>query len=460
MPSSRNLGLFFSIFIALSACKTLPDSVVESSQERRYGETIHRYKFKNGLKLIVSERKDSSTFAYQTWFDVGSRSELVNKTGLAHFFEHMMFKGTEKFPEGKFDSMLERSGSQGMNAFTSRDYTAYVQELPEKAFPMIVELESDRMRNLLINEKSFNTERAVVINERRMRVDNSPDGKMFETLYKLAFDKHPYRNPVIGWMPHLESMKMSDAKSFYDRFYRPDHATIVISGSLSGVEAAREIAARYGQIKPAVETANSDYPENLPEVVEPPLTKPRLTSFTIEAPLTKIMIGIRTPEATHADRPAIEQLVSLLFDGNSSRLYRALVETGICAFIYASAGAEHDPSLMMISGTIQPGHTAREVEAVIAREFEKAKNSLASETELKKLRNQLEFSFYSAWAEDMGRAQLIGNAETLYGDYRRTFKKFEEKLGLKSDALQDAARKYLNWESRVTVIGTARGKSS
>ena len=160
---------------------------------------VHRYTLDNGLRLLVVEDHTSPTFAYQTWFRVGSRDEVVGRTGLAHLFEHMMFKETKLHKDGEFDKLLEAAGAEGENAFTSRDYTAYVQELPSTKLDLIMSLESDRMVGLEVNDQLFKTELEVVQNERRFRNENSPDGTMYQEIFDASFTKHPYHWPVIGY---------------------------------------------------------------------------------------------------------------------------------------------------------------------------------------------------------------------------------------------------------------------
>jgi zinc protease len=194
------------------------------------GFEVHRYVLDNGLKLMIVEDHSSPTFAYHTWFRVGSRDEKVKYTGLAHLFEHMMFKGTTVHPPGEFDRLLERAGAEGENAFTSHDYTAYVQEMPKSELDLIVRLEADRMVNLVVDEKSFKTETEVVQNERRFRTENSPDGTLTQILFETAFTKHSYHWPVIGYQEDLERMSAQDAFSFYKTFYNPNNAVVVVVG--------------------------------------------------------------------------------------------------------------------------------------------------------------------------------------------------------------------------------------
>jgi len=209
---------------------------------------VRRVLFNNGLKLLILSDDSSPTFAYQTWFAVVSRNEVVGKTGLAHLFEHMMFKGTKKYPDGQFDSILEQSGVEGENAFTTNDHTVYIQELPKEQLDLIIELESDRMNNLVVDENSFKTEREVVQNERRFRKENSAEGTIYQTLFETAFSESPYHWPVIGYEQDLNIMNAQDARDFYRSYYSPDRATIVVVGDVNENEVIRKVEKAYGTL--------------------------------------------------------------------------------------------------------------------------------------------------------------------------------------------------------------------
>ncbi|NDG83730.1 MAG: insulinase family protein, partial [Proteobacteria bacterium] len=226
------------ILVALTSCSqspVKPEGKAPGVQKEGHFEVIpfagnfslRRARLPNGLKILILKDPSSPTFAYQTWFNVGSRNEVAGKTGLAHLFEHLMFKGTTHHKEGEFDALLEQAGAEGENAFTSNDHTAYVQELPDTRFDLITDLEADRMVNLIVNDASFKTEREVVQNERRFRKENSAEGTMYQTLFETSFSEHPYHWPVIGYEQDLNAMTAQDARDFYERFYSPDRATVV-----------------------------------------------------------------------------------------------------------------------------------------------------------------------------------------------------------------------------------------
>lgn len=213
----------------------------------QWGKVI-RFTFKNGLKVLFLERKHSPVFSYQTWYKVGSRDEDPKYSGMAHLFEHMMFRGTKKRRKGEFDRLMESHGSQDLNAFTSYDHTVYLQSLPVESFSLVAELESDRMTGLFLNKESFTAEKEVVHNERKETQENSPEGKIFQSLQSLAFQKHPYGLPIIGLKEDLDRMEIKDLKNFYSNFYSPNNAIIVIVGDLREKEVLSTIGKYYGKI--------------------------------------------------------------------------------------------------------------------------------------------------------------------------------------------------------------------
>jgi zinc protease len=228
--------------------------------------------------------------------------------------------------DGEFDRILEAAGAEGQNAFTSRDYTAYIQELPKDKLELMARLESDRMVNLLVNDKAFKTETEVVQNERRFRNENSPDGTMFQELFELAFTKHPYHWPVIGYQTDLDRMSGKDAVEFYKSFYSPNHATIVVVGDVTPAEVMKVVEKHYGNL-PAQQAPVRTLEE------EPAQTSARHKILKLNMKTEKIIMGYHIPSIQSQDMPAIELLQALLGGGKSSRLHKALVDKGIATAV-------------------------------------------------------------------------------------------------------------------------------
>jgi len=439
-----------AVLILTPACATGPGS---DSLERHEtipwispGMPVHRWTLPNGLKLIVLENHSSPTFAWQTWFRVGSRDESPGKTGLAHLFEHMMFKGTRFRKDGEFSRLLDEAGAEGENAFTSQDHTAYIQDLPVESLELIASLESERMRDLIVDEAAFSTEREVVQNERRMRTENSPDGTIYQELFGLAFDKQAYHWPVIGYEADLSSMKAEDAREFYDRWYRPNNATIVVVGDVQPARVLELVRKKYGKLE-----AGQAAPRNT--TLDPPILKPRKKELRLNIQSEKLMLGYRAPEADHADTPAILMLDAVLAAGKSSRLSRALVETGIASVAYGYPLMNVAPSLYLVGATLQPGRKAGDAEQRILREISLLAGKAPSKAEMSRALNQLEFAFYSQLSTHAGIANFLGEGETDLGRFEKEFEFRDSLRKVTPEQVQAAARKWLSPESRVTLVG-------
>ncbi len=450
-PSVNIHGMLATtLILLLSACATSSPAKKENSKIPFFGSmAVERFTLPNGLKLIVLEDASSPTFAYQTWFRVGSRDENVGYTGLAHLFEHMMFKGTKNLPEGQLDRVLEQAGAEGENAFTSRDYTAYVQELPKDKLDLIVKLESDRMVNLIVNEKSFKTEREVVQNERRFRNENSPDGLMYQEIFGVAFNTHSYRWPVIGYEADLARMSAKDAEEFYRSYYAPNHATVVVVGDVKSADVLAAVTKAYGKLE-----AKATPEKKIP--AEPPQTAPRHKTMKLNTQVEKIMVAYPVPEVTHADIPALEVMRTVLAGGKSSRLSRALVDGGITTSIDTFDLDDKDPSILIFIANMQRGKRAANAERILLREIESFKNTLVSPAELERAKNSLQAAFYDSLSSPSGRANFIGHFETVATGLETGVNLFSKIGNVTAAEIQTVARKYLKPDARSVVTGVQK----
>jgi zinc protease len=410
---------------------------------------VHRYTLGNGLRLLVVEDHSSPTFAYQTWFRVGSRDEMPGRTGLAHLFEHMMFKGTQLHPEGQFDKQLEAAGGEGMNAFTSRDYTAYVQELPSDKLDLIMSLEADRMVNLIVNEQSFKTEREVVLNERRMRNENSPDGTMYQEIFEAAFVKHPYRWPVIGYQKDLDAMTAEDARAFYRAFYSPNHATIVVSGDVDPGTVFEKAKQYYGSIPGQVTPAH-------PIDAEPAQAAVRRRNLKLNIQVEKLVMGYHIPGALDADTAAVGVLSAVLTGGKSSRLHRALVDTGLASGVASYDLEDKDPSLMILFANMQKGKKATQAESVILKEIARVVKEPITEQELQRAKNRLSFSFYEGLATNSEKSHFLGYYEATAGDFALGLQRAQQVQKVTVADVQAVAKRYLQPNNRTVITGVQK----
>jgi zinc protease len=434
--------------LALSACsgKEVRKSADSDTVPLVGNFKVHRYTLDNGLRLLVVEDHTSPTFAYQTWFRVGSRDEMMGRTGLAHLFEHMMFKGTKLHKDGEFDKMLESAGAEGENAFTSRDYTAYVQEMPSAKLDLIMGLESDRMIGLIVNDASFKTEREVVQNERRFRQENSPDGTMYQEIFATAFSKHPYHWPVIGYQKDLDAMTAEDARAFYRSFYSPNHATVVVSGDVDPEAVLDKAKQYYGGIPGQVSPVHPIEPE-------PAQPNVRRRNLKLNIQVEKLLVGYHIPGILDADMPAIGVLSAVLTGGKSSRLSRALVDTGIASAVDSYDLEDKDPSLLILLANLQKGKRATQAESVILKVIARLIKEPISEQELARAKNRVSFGFYEGLGGNNEKCNFLGHYEAIAGDFTLGLRRFQQIQKVTIPEVQAVANRYLQPNNRTVITG-------
>lgn len=411
---------------------------------------IHSFVLSNGLRLLVVEDHSSPTLAYQTWFRVGSHDEVPNYTGLAHLFEHMMFKGTKAHKEGEYFSILEHAGGEGVNAFTDHDYTAYVQEMPNTQLELAASMESDRMVNLVVNDEAFKTELQVVQNERRFRTENNPDGTIEQNLFGLAFKSHSYHWPVIGYQEDLDRMSAEDARAFYVAHYNPSHATIIVAGDVNPEATLAVIKKYYGAIP-----ANT---APVPAVTPEPMQKEaRRQNIKLNIQVEKLAVAYRVPSINDPEAPALEVLSAILSGGKSSRLHRALVETGIASSIEANSPDNKDDSLFVISSNLQKGKKAAQAEAAIQREINRILHEPVSEKELERARNRMSYDYYTSLSSNGERARFLGYFEATANSFKKGIEFRKAVQEVTPEQVQKAAQHYFVSQNRTVLTASPKG---
>lgn len=375
----------------------------------------------NGLKVVVQEDHRSPVVVSQIWYKIGGIDEPRGITGVSHVLEHMMFKGTAKHPSGEFSRIIAENGGRE-NAFTSRDYTAYFQTLEKSRLAIAFELEADRMTNLLLEEKEFKKEIKVVMEERRLRTEDKPEGKLYEKFSATAYTRHPYGNPIIGWMEDLQSLTTEDVRKWYKRWYAPNNATLVVVGDVDPKEVFALAKKYFGSI-PAREIT----PTSLPN--EPKQNAKREIVVKIPAKVPSVIIGFHTPVHGFADKEwepyALDVLAGILDGGKSARFSRELVRT---QHIAASAGAGYDaiaraPSMFLISGTPASGKNIAQLKKALLQQIERIKDGPISDVELARVKAQVSASdvyqrdsvFYQAM--EIGMLEASGLNHSLIDDY-------------------------------------------
>ncbi len=367
---------------------------------------IREHFLPNGLRIVTVENHKSPVVTFQVWYRVGSRNEVTGKTGISHLLEHMMFKGTSKYGKGEYSGIVARNGGNE-NAFTSQDYTAYFQNISSDRLEIPLELESDRMVNLLIDPAEFMLERDVVKEERRLRTEDDPVSSLVEELYASAFKIHPYHSPVIGWMTDLSNLTRDDIYNYYKEYYRPDNATIVVVGDINTDELLSKISHYFGSIP-----GGTPVPEV--KITEDEQKGERRFLYKREAQLPYVIYGYHAPNYEDRDHYALDLLSNILSGGKSSRLYQKLVYSKQIAL--AAGGGftpiQADPELFYFYAQLKPDRTVEEAEAALNEEIERIRSEPVSARELQKARNQIEASFIMGQDSFFYQAMLIGQLET------------------------------------------------
>jgi zinc protease len=399
----------------------------------------------NGLKVLLKEEHKAPVVTFQIWYKVGSRNERLGTTGMSHVLEHLMFKGTKKNGPKTFSQTVQRNGGND-NAFTSKDYTAYFENFAQDRIGISLDLESDRMQNLLIEPREFLSERDVVKEERRMRTEDDPVNTMVEQMMSVAFSAHPYQWPVIGWMSDLNSITRDDLYSHYRTYYAPNNATIVVVGDFDTKALLPLIEIYFGVIPrgPAVPAVTAVEPKHLGE---------RRVIVKKQAELPVVFAGYNVPTLKHPDTYALEVLQGVLSSGKSSRLYKSLVYEKQLA-LYAGGDYDNiskDPNLFYVYAGVMPGKTTEEIEKALYIEVEKLKSEPATDEELQKAKNQIAASFIMGQDSIFYQAMLLGQFETV-ADWKLLEKYVDGIRAVTKDDVMRVAKEYFNEDNRTVGI--------
>jgi zinc protease len=398
-PAVATAALLLAAFLLAAAPALAATPVLEATLD-------------NGLRVLLLEDRRSPIVSVQVWYRVGSRNEQPGATGLAHFLEHMMFKGTPAHGKGEFARLVEGNGGRD-NAFTTQDATTYFVNIAADKVEDILRLEADRMRNLLLDPKEIDSERQVVTEERRTRTEDSPDGLLAEELMATAFSAHPYQWPVIGWMADIERINSTELRAFYDLYYRPNNAVLVVVGDFAAPALLERVRAVFGAI------ARGPEPPAVTAVEPPARAERRVTLRSSSAPIPGLALVWLVPNHRSADAPALEVLETVLSGGRAARLHHRLVqEQGLALDADADYSyGSRDPNLFWLSARPARGVSLEALERALLDELERVKTEPVTDEELERAKNQIEASF--VWGQDSiySRASALGRFE-LMGSWR------------------------------------------
>ncbi len=432
----------FRIALLLSACvlSWLPVAAGAAS-----AELAQEHMLKNGMKIIVKEDHRAPTVAHMVWYKAGSMDETSGTTGVAHVLEHMMFKGTKTLKPGEFSQRVAALGGRE-NAFTSKDYTAYYQQIEKSKLEKVMALEADRMANLVFDKDEFGREIRVVMEERRWRTDDQPIPLVYETLNATAYMAHPYHHPVVGWMSDLKSMTVQDAKAWYDHWYAPNNATMVVTGDVDAAKVFALAEKHFGKI------ARKQVPVRRPQG-EPPQRGLRRINVRAPAENPYVTLAFKVPALTDVEKDedpyALDVLAAILDGYDNARLNAKLVRTEKVA---NSVGASYSnisrgPVQFILDGTPVKGTTTGQLEKLLRAEVERVAQEGVSEEELKRVKAQLIAGQIYKRDSIFGQAMEIGTMEMSGLSYTQIDRIIEKLKQVTAEQVQAVARKYFGDEA-------------
>ena len=399
----------------------------------------------NGMQVVLLEDHSTPIVHLQMWYHVGSKNERAGRTGFAHFFEHMMFKGSKNVESEGHPSYISSVGGQS-NAFTNEDATVFWETVPSQYLPLILWLEADRLGSLRIEEKAFKNEREVVKEERRMRIENQPYGRLQEIIADQAFQVHPYKHPVIGSMKDLDAASVDDVREFFQTYYVPNNATAVLVGDFDTKEALNLVTQYLGRV------AKSDKPPPRDIPKEPPQTKEKRVTLQEDWPLPAVVVAHHITFDGNPDSYPLHVASKVLSDGQSSRIYRKLVyEKGIALAAFGGGNIIEDPNLFFAVAIVQPGHTPEEAAKGLIEELDRLRTEPITAAELQQAKNQFARDYILGRETNQNKAEVLGHAAVIHNDIKTADAEFDIFQSLTTADVQRAARTYFTPENRLVL---------
>jgi zinc protease len=418
-----------------------------SAPERASG--VSDFKLANGMEVVVIPDRRTPVVTHMVWYKNGSADDPVGKSGIAHFLEHLMFKGTKENPQGAFSNLVSELGGQE-NAFTGYDYTAYFQRIGKEHLGALMRFEADRMSNLLLTDEVVYPERDVVLEERRMRVDNDPAAQLDETLQATLFARHPYGTPIIGWNHEIEELSREDALAYYRRFYTPENAILIVAGDVEATEVARLAKETYGKIPARSEPPARRRPQEPPHRAERLVT---LADEKVEQPAHERLFVVPSyATANPGEAEALDLLAHILGGGPASVLYETLVgeqKLAVSAGAYYM-GAALDDTRFYIFATPAEGVGLAELDSAVDRELEKFASCALSEDELQRAKTRMIADAVYAQDSQVSLARWYGESLAT-GLCVADVQNWPERIdAVTAEAVTQAARKWLEKKRSVT----------
>ncbi len=433
-----------ALFLVLS---TRPDAAVRPPRLQ-----YKALKLDNGLMLILCEDHSVPIVHLQLWYHVGSKDERAGRTGFAHLFEHLMFKGSKNVQPEAHSSYISSVGGLS-NAYTTEDATVFWETVPSQYLPLILWLEADRMASLRIDKETFTREREVVKEERRMRVENQPYGRLAEIISDQALTASPYKHSTIGSMADLEAASVEDVRDFYRTYYVPNNATIALVGDFDTAEAI-DLASRFvGRVPKSDRPIARDYPK------EPPQQREKRVTLDEPWPLPAIVVAYHVTYDGHPDSYPLHIASKLLSDGESSRIYQKLVyDTGIALTAFGGGNILEEPNLFFAVAVVQPGHTPAEAEHSLVAELDRLRDQPVTDHELQRAKNQFARDYIVDRETDQQKASQLAHAAVIHhGDISTADGEFDIFMNTSAADVQRVARTYFTPQNRTVLTILPRG---
>lgn len=416
------LPIFVSSFFIFS-CSSIKK---ETNLADSINIAVDELKLDNGMTALIVNNPKLPIFSLYFFYKVGGKNEIPGITGASHFLEHMMFKGGKKYGKNSLDFVIEGSGGS-TNAYTTNDQTVYYENLPSKELSMMLDIEADRMENLILDTDEFNKERAVVLEERKMRYENSPRGQLYQLLMGTFYEGTPYGRPVIGEIPDLKSVTREQIYAYFKRFYAPNNVTLVLVGDVNTNEAKELIRKKFGKIPPS-KSVVSDHQSLMDEAFIPKFTESKVVSSKGESPSPIFMMAFPTYKAGHPKGYALDVLSSIIGSGKSASLTNdyVLINKPVATSMYAAHQQLEKNGFFFIGGELVKGIKLTEFQIELTKKLKNYCTTEVTERSVQKIKNNYLVDLYGGLDTNAGLAQFLGDRQVLMGDW----KFYKEELGL------------------------------
>lgn len=399
----------------------------------------------NGLQVVLLPNRVAPVVTIQVWYHVGSKNEQLGKTGIAHLFEHMMFRGTKKYPVGQYDRLLDEVGGQHVNAFTGVDYTAYMASVPSQSIELPIQLEADRMVHLNINQELLDIEREAVLNERRLRVDNSPDGSSWEMLMRDAYKQHPYQNDVIGHEVDIKGITLDDCYDFYNQYYAPDNATIVITGDFNPEETLEMLQTHFGYI-PSGKGTRTPIPKAIPVTAIQ-----QQKGFDISTP--RLLMGYRMCRYNHPDFLPLKLFTLIFSQIHSSILKQEFIFNNQVISIFAEPMMMEDPGIFVIESILKQGDDPDRMMIRIEETVIQLMTTLTSK-HLDVAKTRYRMDLYSAYTSNLYTGYSFGESIMLTDDPFYEYRSLKKIETITVEDVKQVILTYLKPKNRISIVLT------